>query len=86
MVRSKERLQIMSTENSTLENALYNYARNMLPSLTRSYETGCNALVIQECKNILSLAEKHDIQNGTEFTMLSDQIKKIEAKYQGGKA
>ena len=65
---------------STLENALYSHARNMLPKLRKSYGTECHAWILQECKNIYALAEMHDIQNGTEFSMLSDEIKKNEAK------
>ena len=65
---------------TTLENALYNYARNMLPMLRKSYGTECYAWILQECKDILILAENYDIQNGTEFSMLSNEIKKIEAK------
>ena len=67
-------------KNKTIENALYNYARNMLPKLRKSYGTECHAWVLQECKDILTLAENYDIQNGTEFSMLSNEIKKIEDK------
>ena len=65
---------------TTQENALYNYARNMLPKLRKSYGTECHAWILQECKDILVLAENYDIQNGTEFSMLSNEIKKIEVK------
>jgi len=65
---------------STLENALYSHARNMLPKLRKSYGTECHAWILQECKDILTLAENYDIQNGTEFSMLSNEIKKVDAK------
>ena len=61
---------------STLENALFAHARSILSQLKRSYGTECHTWLLEEAKNILVIAEQYDIQNGTEFTMLSDKIKK----------
>jgi len=60
----------------TLNNALFTHASSILSQLKRSYGTECHAWLLEEAKNILVIAEKYDIQNGTEFTMLSDKIKK----------
>ena len=60
----------------TLNNALFTHASIILSQLKRSYGTECHAWLLEEAKNILVIAEQYDIQNGTEFTMLSDNIKK----------
>jgi hypothetical protein len=60
----------------TLNNALFTHASSILSQLKRSYGTECHAWLLEEAKNILVIAEQYDIQNGTEFTMLSDKIKK----------
>ena len=64
------------TLQSTLQNALFAHASSILSQLKRSYGTECHAWLLEEAKNILVIAEQYDIQNGTEFTMLSDKIKK----------
>ena len=61
---------------STLENALFAHASSILSQLKRSYGTECHAWLLEEAKNIVVIAEQYDIQNGTEFEMLSDKIKK----------
>ena len=68
-------------KDSTIENAIYNYARTMLPKLRKSYGSECHAWMIEECKNIIALSVDHDIQNGTEFTMLQEEIVRLESKH-----
>ena len=58
----------------TLNNTLFTHASSILSQLKRSYGTECHAWLLEEAKNILVIAEQYDIQNGTEFAMLSDKI------------
>lgn len=70
----------MKDKLKTIENALYKYARDMLPKLRESYGLQCHTWMLEECKNIVALSVDHDIQNGTEFTMLENEIKRLESK------
>lgn len=68
-------------KDSTVENAIYNYAGSMLPKLRESYGSECHAWMIEECRNIIALSVDHDIQNGTEFIMLQEEIIRLESKH-----
>ena len=68
-------------KDSTVHNALYNYAGDMLPKLRKSYGSEHHAWMIEECKNIIAWSVDYDIQNGTEFTMLQEEIVRLESKH-----
>ena len=69
-------------QNSTLENALYSHALELLsklkygPFAAYGYIAG-DAFLLNESRNVLKLAEENDIQNGAVFELLASEIEKF---------